>query len=188
MDALKKYSIPFKSLSVGKHHFEFTADDRFFSAFEGSEIKGGKVEITVAADKAAALLTLDFTMQGYATVVCDRCLDDCDLPVSFSGRLIIRVSESSEESDGEVMWISPAENEVDLARYIYESIVLSLPYQRVHPDGADGKPTCDPDMLSRFRIVSEEEFDRIIQQPAEQKMEENPQWAKLREIKEQLQK
>ena len=30
-------------------------------------------------------------------------------------------------------------------QYIYESIVLSLPYRRVHPDGE-----CDPDMMARF--------------------------------------
>lgn len=54
------------------------------------------------------------------------------------------------------MWISPAEGEVSLAQYIYESIVLSLPYQRVHPEGE-----CDADMLHRFRIVSQEEFSQI---------------------------
>ena len=46
--------------------------------------------------------------------------------------------------------------EVSLAQYIYESIVLSLPYQRVHPEGE-----CDADMLHRFRIVSQEEFSQI---------------------------
>ena len=54
------------------------------------------------------------------------------------------------------MWISPAEGEVSLAQYIYESIVLSLPYQRVRPEGE-----CDADMLHRFRIVSQEEFSQI---------------------------
>ena len=48
-----------------------------------------------------------------------------------------------------------------LSQYIYESICLSLPYQRVHPVGSDGKSGCDPDMLARFNIVSEEEFDRL---------------------------
>lgn len=54
------------------------------------------------------------------------------------------------------MWISPSEPEVSLAQYIYESVVLSLPYQRVHAEGE-----CDADMLRRFRIVSEEEFSQI---------------------------
>ena len=60
-----------------------------------------------------------------------------------------------------MMWIGPSETEIDLSQYIYESICLSLPYQRVHPVGSDGKSGCDPDMLARFNIVSEEEFDRL---------------------------
>ena len=48
-----------------------------------------------------------------------------------------------------------SEDSVDLTQYIYESIVLSLPYRRVHPEGE-----CDPDMLARFGVMSAEEFDR----------------------------
>ena len=54
----------------------------------------------------------------------------------------------------------PGEDEVDLAQYIYESIVLSLPYQRVHPEGE-----CDPEMLGRFRIVSDEDSLRSKLKP-----------------------
>lgn len=43
------------------------------------------------------------------------------------------------------MWVSPEEEDIDLTQYIYESIILSLPYRRVHPDGE-----CDPDMMARF--------------------------------------
>ena len=83
-------------------------------------------------------------------------LEDCRLPVAFDGTLLVRFSDEVADYDGEVMWISPAEGEVSLAQYIYESIVLSLPYQRVHPEGE-----CDADMLHRFRIVSQEEFSQI---------------------------
>ena len=65
-------------------------------------------------------------------------------------------------------------------RQIYESICLSLPYQRVHPDDSEGRSTCDPDMLSRFRIVSEEEFDRLC--PGTETDGSSP-WEKLKEIK-----
>ena len=70
--------------------------------------------------------------------------------------LLVRFSDEVADYDGEVMWISPAEGEVSLAQYIYESIVLSLPYQRAHPEGER-----DADMLHRFRIVSQEEFSQI---------------------------
>ena len=39
MDVLKKYSIAFKGLGEGTHRFDMKVDDRFFEAFEGSEIR-----------------------------------------------------------------------------------------------------------------------------------------------------
>ena len=54
------------------------------------------------------------------------------------------------------MWISPSEDILDLTQYIYESIVLSLPYRRVHEEGG-----CNPEMLAAFTEISEEEFDEM---------------------------
>ena len=81
------------------------------------------------------MLSLQTVIRGTVTVACDRCLEDCRLPVAFDGTLLVRFSDEVADYDGEVMWISPAEGEVSLAQYIYESIILSLPYQRVHPEG-----------------------------------------------------
>ena len=78
------------------------------------------------------------------------------------------------------MLFRSSETELNVAQYIYESICLSLPYQRVHPDDGEGHSTCDPDMLSRFRIVSEEEFGRLC---SEAEADGNSPWEKLKEIK-----
>ena len=102
------------------------------------------------------------------------------IPVDFEGRLIVRFSEEEHEYDGEVLWLVPGEDEVDLAQYIYESIVLSLPYQRVHPEGE-----CDPDMLGRFRIVSDEEF-ASIEAGAGGEERRGGEWAKLAELRERM--
>lgn len=178
MDVLRKYSIPYKSLETGTHHFDFKVDDRFFEAFDGSEIHRGNADVRVTLDKQPHMLTLRFDIRGEAGVECDRCLGEFMMPVRYDGTLHVRFSATEKESDGEVMWLSPAETELDLAQYIYESICLSLPYQRVHPDDANGRSTCDPDMLSRFRIVSEEEFGRLAG-----RAEAPSPWDKLNELK-----
>ena len=127
-----------------------------FEAFESTEIKDGACEVAVDMERSDAMLLLDIRITGHVVVACDRCLEDCRIPIDFRNSLPVRFSEQEHEYDGEVLWLVPGEDEVDLAQYIYESIVLSLPYQRVHPDGE-----CDPDMLGRFRIVSDEEFATI---------------------------
>lgn len=158
-----KYTLKFKGLSVGTHHFEYTVDDAFFAAFETSEIHRGDVKVALDVDRQSSMLTFDFRMTGDVEVTCDRCLGEFRMPVAYTGRLLVKfVEEAPEESDGEVLWLHPSETEVDLAQYIYESIVLSLPYQRVHPLDAAGNPTCDPEMLRRFRIVSGEQFDEMF--------------------------
>ena len=83
---------------------------------------------------------------------------------------------------GEVLWLSPSEEKLDLTQYIYESIVLSLPYQRVHPEGQ-----CNPEMMARFRIVSGEEFD-ALEAESEQQAPPAGEWAKLAELKERMER
>ena len=162
MAFLDTYSLKFKGLSLGEHRFEYRIDDDFFAQFEGSEVSRGDVRVEVVANKQPSMLILDFRMEGDVEVACDRCLGEFRMPVAYTGRLFVKFVEDPPESDGEVIWLHPVEGEVNLAQYIYESIVLSLPYQRVHPLDAEGKPTCDPEMLRRFRIVQGEEFDAMF--------------------------
>ena len=150
------YTIAFKGLKNGSHDFVFPLDSTLFEAYEQSEIKEGSGEVRVALQRSEQQLVLDVAIDARVVVACDRCLEDLTLPVAYEGRLLVKFADEEREYDGEVLWLFPRETEVDLAQYIYESIVLSLPYRRVHPEGE-----CDPSMLERFRIVSADEFEAI---------------------------
>jgi len=156
MELTERFAIAWKELKNGTYGFDFKADKSLFETFESSEIKDGDLAVHLTLERSESQLSIQTAIRGTVTVACDRCLDDCLLPVRFDGKLLVRFSDDIHDYDGETMWLSPSENEVSLAQYIYESIVLSLPYRRVHPEGA-----CDPDMLRRFRIVSEEQFSQI---------------------------
>lgn len=108
------------------------------------------------------MMTLDFDIKGNVEVPCDRCLEEFPMPVDYQGTLQVKFSENPPESDGDIMWLHPVESNMNLAQYIYESILLSLPYQRVHPLDQNGKPTCNPEMLKHFQIISGEEFDEMF--------------------------
>ncbi len=152
MEIAKRYSIAYKGLKNGHHEFDFKVDEAFFEAMESVDIKGGECDVHVTMERSETMLELGFSIDGYAVCECDRCLEDCKVPIEFEGELLVKFSTEVREYDGEVMWLSPAEGEVPLAQYIYESIVLALPYSRVHADGE-----CDPDMLARFTPASEVE-------------------------------
>ena len=181
MEVAQRYSIAYKGLKNGRHNFRFEVDESLFEAFGSTEIKDGRCEVSVGMDRSETQLILDVRITGYVVVECDRCLEDCRVPIDFEGQLVVKFSDEVHEYDGEVMWMLPGEDRVELAQYIYESIVLSLPYQRVHPDGE-----CNPEMLERFRIVSDREF-ASIEAAAEAVGEHNDgEWAKLAALREQM--
>lgn len=145
MELEQKYSIAYKGLKNGLHEVDFDVDGALFKAYESKEIKDGRCKVHVDIDKSDTQLILDVTIDGHVVCECNRCLEDCTIPVHFDGRLTVFVSDHQGEYDGDNMWVSPDEEDINLMQYIYESIVLSLPYRRVHPDGE-----CDPDMMARF--------------------------------------
>ena len=154
----KQYSVAYKGLKNSSFDFVFEVDDTLFAAYESRDIRGGKCSVEVTMFKAEHQLDFDVTITGEVICECDRCLEDCTIPVDYEGHLVVRLSDQQGEYDGDVMWLNPQENEVDLTQYIYESIVLSLPYQRIHPEGE-----CNPDMLAHITVVSEQELQEMEQ-------------------------
>ena len=180
MDVTKQYAIAWKGLKNGTYRFDFKVDNALFEAYGSTDIKDGDLSVGVTLERGESMLSLQTVIRGTVTVACDRCLEDCRIPIDFEGQLLVKFSDEPREYDGEVLWLLPGEDEVDLSQYIYESIVLSLPYQRVHPEGE-----CDPEMLKRFRIVSDEEFSAIENRAEEHAVPEG-EWAKLAALRERM--
>lgn len=197
MSARPTYSIDFHGLRADHregYDYVFPIDDSFFERWPESEIRSGKGEARVHAVKHASMMELTVTIDAEVLLTCDRCLDEFQCPVHFEGHPVVKISDSIPEgerysgdaheaannSDGDVLWISPAEATLDLGQYIYESIMLSLPFQRVHPD----LRACNPEMLKRFRIVSEAEFDALTHENGTARQQEgNSPFAALKELK-----
>ena len=136
--------LPLNGWAAGKLQKSFTADVEFFQAFENEEIIGADVTVQCTASKRGQDILLDLSMEGVVTVVCDRCLENLDIPVSVNAALVSRTEEGGEESaDGrEVLLHEVTDKELDLSQVVYDYICLSLPMQRVHPEGE-----CNPDTV-----------------------------------------
>ncbi len=184
MSVEKEFIIPFKGLKAGVYTYDFKVDDSLFEAFECPEIEHGACDVRVELRRLETMLDMQVEIAGKVEVMCDRCLEDCEMPIAFEDNLVVKFSDEPGEYDGEVLWLHPSESEVDLAAYIYESIILSLPLQRVHPEGE-----CNPEMLKHFQVVTAEEFARM---EAEAEAEEEPTTlpeeakARLAALKEQM--
>jgi uncharacterized metal-binding protein YceD (DUF177 family) len=156
------YTIAHKGLKEGDHRYEWRVGDAFFEARPEGGIKGGDLTVGAVLEKGATgVMRLGVEIKGGVVVPCDRCLEDCELPVRYNGQLAVKVSEQEHPFEGDILWLNPGDSAIDLEQYIYESVVLSLPLQRVHPEDVHGQPLCNPAMLERFKIVTEEEFENI---------------------------
>ena len=156
MEQIRLYTIAYKGLKNGSYDFDFQVDDSLFEAYDRVEIKSGSCQAHVDLKRSETMLELAIDIKGEVICECDRCLEDCPIEVDYAGELVVKFSDEIDDYDGDVMWISPSEDMLDLTQYIYESIVLSLPYSRVHEDGE-----CNPEMLASFSSISEEELEAL---------------------------
>jgi uncharacterized metal-binding protein YceD (DUF177 family) len=174
MNYLSQFTIPFSGLKEGKHLFDFSADHRFFAGFEESEIEKGSINIQVELEKRTTYLRLKFMLQGEVELICDRCLETYSQPIESTYPMLVKFSETENDDGDEVIYIHPGAHQVDVAKLIYEFIVLSIPIRHVHPDNEEGKSLCDPEMLQKldeYKATDLPEIDPI-----------DPRWNDLKKI------
>ena len=145
-------------MANGHHSLDVSVDGELFREMESNEVKDAACDVHIEIERMESGLNLQVTITGKAVVECDRCLEDCEIPIDFEGNLAVRFSDSVSDYDGEQLWMAQGE-ELSLAQYIYESVIISLPYRRVHADGE-----CNPEMMSYFTpaevaAAAEEEDD-----------------------------
>lgn len=171
MNTNERLIIAFKGLKDGIHEFRFSKSDKFFESLDYSEFKKGNIEVFVTLDKKTRYLSMEIGINGQVMVSCDRCLDMFYMPFEFNGTLIAKFSVDEESNfDDEILFLSPNDFEVDISHYVYESVCLSLPVQRFHPDDKRGKSTCNKEMIKEFKKLN----NKTVQK------ETDPRWEKLK--------
>jgi len=144
------YSIPLAGLKEARYTYDFRIGDDFFEAFEGSEIKRGEFSAFVVLEKCSTHIELDTVINGRAEVVCDRCLEAFNLPLSSANRLIVKLGREWEEADPDMIAMPLDAHEIDMSQFFYEYIHLALPLKRIHPDDSEGRTTCNPEMIRKL--------------------------------------
>lgn len=174
-------------MSEGKHEFEYDLNDKFFSLIDDgtADVKRGNIKVVISLKKTSITFELNFDIKGVVHVPCDRCLDDIDMEVDTKNRLIVKFGkEYSEESD-EIVIIPEEDGAINIAWFLYEFIVLSLPTKKVHPPG-----TCNKAMsskLNKHRAKSSDEGDDDDIEEGDDTIDDDssfsdPRWDTLKDI------
>jgi uncharacterized metal-binding protein YceD (DUF177 family) len=170
---MKKNKIRFNGLSEGRYDYDFKLQNGFFEGFEESEIRKGDIDVKVEMIISKDLLTLTFKILGRVEVQCDRCLEYFDHTIDYSTELYVEFGDKNSDlsdADNKII-LNRNENEIVLDKHLYDYIHLSLPFQRVHPEDAEGNTTCNADMLKKIEDVNTGNNHDI-----------DPRWDKLKDL------
>lgn len=177
------YIIPLKDLEVGTHQYRYTLDNRFFEEVEGPEIEKGDVQADVTVKKCEHSFLITFRLEGTIKVLCDRCLEEMDQPISCEESLTVKFGEDKSEEDDQLVVVSEEDGELDLSWYMYEFVALHIPIRHVHPEGE-----CDEETAQALRAHltfkrDEEEQTEEEQGDTPTGEEIDPRWEALKKLK-----
>ena len=172
MYSLEPLKIDLKALTEQETLREYTLDDGYFEALDGSQLEHGTLHVSVSIRKMTGFFELLFHTEGTVTVTCDRCLDDMEQSVEADNKLIVKFGAAYAEDDDTVT-IDEQEGMLDVSWLIYEFIMLAIPIKHVH---APGK--CNSAMTRKL-----EELSGAVRSGEEEAEAVDPRWEKLKNLK-----
>lgn len=173
MMKLKEFFIPFSGLKLGRHEFEYKIENKFFESFDYQEFNAASIEIEVELNKMSTMMELDLKANGTINVDCDLTNEPYDQAISSNLQLIVKFGEEYNDENDEILIIPYGDYELYIAQYVYEMLVLAVPYKRVHPGVLDG--TLQSEALDKLEELA-------LKEEKEEKEDTDPRWDGLKKL------
>ena len=172
--------VQFSGLKTGRYEYSYVLDSTFFEGYENEELREGKVDFEVVLERRERMLMFTFFFKGEVKTTCDRCLGEMSVPVEGEEHLCVKFSDTETSEDEDVVYLPESAYQIDLAQWMYEYVVVSMPMQHVHPEGV-----CDPAMLQFIMDEpadegEEGENDEVVRELGEG--ESDPRWDALKQL------
>ncbi len=177
MKDLKEYNIAFVGLKEGSHLFEYQIGKKFFEAYNYEEFTDCDIQSTVNFVKKSTLIELDIAINGTVEVPCDITSEVFDQKITGDLHLVVKFGPEFNDENEELLILPHEAYEVNIAQYIYELIVLSVPSKRVHPKVLDG--TMESEALKKLNELQINE-DTVVKE--EKTTNTDPRWDKLKDL------
>ena len=175
MKKLKEFIIQFIGLKQGEHNFEYKIDNKFFNHFEYDEFNDANLNVKVVLNKKTTLLELHFMESGTVNINCDLTNEPFDQVIENDFNLVVKFGDEYNDENEEILIIPHSEYEVNIAQYIYELIVLSVPFKRVHPGVKDG--SLNSEILKKLEELSPKSLEEKTENE-----DIDPRWNTLKKL------
>jgi uncharacterized metal-binding protein YceD (DUF177 family) len=169
----KEYILEFNKVRKGLNEYTFDINTTFLAGIEGAALSHADVTATLQLFKAEHLYELKFHLKGQVLCECDVCLEEFQMPVDADFKLLMKLSETENYDDDEIIYITPKLIEYDLSQYLYESLMLAIPNRKVCE--MSGNKECNKEVIAKLEELNHYE-------PETGDNEENPAWDKLKDI------
>ncbi len=169
----KEFSIPFIGLKQGEHVFEYQIEDTFFESFDYNEFNGVAIKVKALLKKMSTMMELDLEANGSVNVNCDLTNEPYDQKIQANLHLVIKFGEEFNDEDDEILILPHGEHQFNIAQYLYEMLVLSVPQKRIHPGVLDG--TLKSEALDKL-----EELE--IKESTKEDKKTDPRWDGLKKL------
>ncbi len=164
------FNIEFSGLKLGHHNFDFDISETFFNDYNYCDFSHVDINIDVALIKKTTIMEFNIVVRGNVRIKCDLTNEPYDQPIDNNIDLVVKFGNEFNNEDDEILIIPHGEHKINLAQYIYELIILSVPAKRIHPGVIDGS------LKSEILNILED------LKPKENKKTVDPRWEKLKEI------
>jgi uncharacterized metal-binding protein YceD (DUF177 family) len=169
----KEFIIPFSGLKQGKHEFEYTIENTFFESFEYDEFNGADIKLDVTLNKMSTMMELEMKARGTVNVNCDLTSEPYDQKIKADLELVVKFGDEYNNDNDEILIIPHGEYQINIAQYVYEMLVLSVPLKKVHPGVLDG--TLQSEVLDKLEELQPKDTK-------ENKEDIDPRWDALKKL------
>jgi uncharacterized metal-binding protein YceD (DUF177 family) len=153
----REFEIAWQGLPSGISTFRYDIDDAFMQErVEEHDFKDWKATVALTFDKKSTFFMLHFDVDGSVTVPCDRCGDEFPIKLWDEFDLVIKLTGDDTkviEDEDDVVFIPRSETVIDISKWLYEFVMLSVPLQHIHPD-VNNEPGCNPGALNLLNQLS----------------------------------
>ena len=112
---------------------------------------------------------------GTVEVSCDLTNEPFKMNLNPTLDLVIKFGEEFNDEDDELLVLPHGEYQFNVAQYLYEMTVLSLPQKRIHPGVEDG--SLESPLLDKL-----EDLKPKIVEEKEETNESDPRWDALKDL------
>ena len=172
MQFLNQFVISFTGLKEGEHEYKFELENEFFEHFEYNDFNSCKIDTTVILNKKSNLLEFNFYSKGKINLNCHVSNEPFEYSQEHNMKLVVKFSSELSDDNEELLVLPVGQTQINIGKYLFEMIVLSLPIKIIHPGVKDG--SLETETLKKLREYESNVLDN--------KDKSDPRWDKLKDL------